>query len=334
MSKIKYLIARIAKMNYGNMFKTIDKIAELNHKNKIIIFFDVVYCGLKYGAGYIDYYQFQMYKMNREERKTIITRGINNSIIKKYNDQTAIYKFENKALFNKLFNKYLNREWIYLKKASVADFTKFLKGKEYIIVKPLDLSCGKGVEKLKVKGVNPEKLYNKLKASSQTLVEEVAKQNKVINDLYPYSVNTLRVVTLNKVLVTAYLRIGNNKNVVDNFNHGGMVTAIDVDTGMINYPAIDKDTNVYDTHPMTGKKIVGIKIPLWNEVKKMCIEACDVVPEVGYIAWDVCVGEKKPCLIEGNDFPGHDLYQLPVHRTGNYGLLPRFEAAMKEVKDI
>jgi hypothetical protein len=83
-----------------------DKIAELNHKNKIIIFFDVVYCGLKYGAGYIDYYQFQMYKMNREERKTIITRGINNSIIKKYNDQTAIYKFENKALFNKLFIRY------------------------------------------------------------------------------------------------------------------------------------------------------------------------------------------------------------------------------------
>ena len=52
---------------------------------------------------------------------------------------------------------------------------------------------------------------------------------------------------------------------------------------------------------------------MWNEVKKLCIEACDIVPELGYIGWDVCLGEEKPFLIEGNDFPGHDLYQLPVH---------------------
>ncbi|HQC83282.1 MAG TPA: sugar-transfer associated ATP-grasp domain-containing protein [Bacilli bacterium] len=332
MGKVKYMIARIAKMDYGNMFKTIDKVASINHKNKVGIFFDVVSCGLKYGAGYIDYYQFQMYKMNKDERKTIITRGINNSIMKKYNDPSAINKFEDKALFNKLFNKYLNRDWIYLNDASVEEFAKFLEGKEFVIVKPLDLSCGKGVEKLRVVNKNPEELYKQLKASSQTLVEEVAKQNKVINDIYPNSVNTLRVVTLNSIVVTAYLRIGNHGNVVDNFNHGGMVTAIDVDTGMINYPAIDKETNVYEVHPMTGKKIVGVQIPMWDDVKKLCVEACDVVPEVGYIAWDVCLGENKPCLIEGNDFPGHDLYQLPVHRTGNCGLLPRFEKAMKEGK--
>ena len=59
MGKVKYMIARIAKMDYGNMFKTIDKVASINHKNKVGIFFDVVSCGLKYGAGYIDYYQFQ-----------------------------------------------------------------------------------------------------------------------------------------------------------------------------------------------------------------------------------------------------------------------------------
>jgi hypothetical protein len=99
---------------------------------------------------------------------------------------------------------------------------------------------------------------------------------------------------------------------------------------MINYPAIDKDTNVFEIHPETNKKIIGIKIPMWNDVKQLCIDACDVVPEVGYIAWDVCLGSKKPCLIEGNDFPGHDLYQLPVHRKGNIGLLPVFKKAMGE----
>ena len=53
------------------------------------------------------------------------------------------------------------------------------------------------------------------------------------------------MVTLNKKVVTAYLRIGNAGNVVDNFNHGGMVTAVDVETGVINYEAIDKSKNVF-----------------------------------------------------------------------------------------
>lgn len=330
MGKASYLIKRISKMNFGNMFKTIDKIHERNHKFKPLIFIDVVWCGLRYQAGYVDYYQFEMYKMNKKERQTVITRGINNAICKKYNDPSSIYKFEDKCIFNEIFNEYLNRDWLKITGDNLENFKNFIRKHSTIIVKPVGLSCGKGVEKLDTTKYSAEELYDKLLNNHQILVEEVAEQNNVLNDLYPLSVNTLRVVTLNKKVVTAYLRIGNSGNVVDNFNHGGMVTAIDVETGMINYKAIDKDTNVYEIHPYTNKKIVGVQIPMWEDVKKLCIDACEKVPEVGYIAWDVCLGEKKPCLIEGNDFPGHDLYQLPVHRSGNTGLLPVFKKAMEE----
>ena len=332
MGKLGYLIKRVKNMNFDKMFQTIDLVNKKTNKSKISIFFDIINCGIKYQAGYVDYNLYEMYKMNKDERKTVVTRGINNEIIKKYNDMTYAYKFEDKALFNNLFNKYLNREWIYIKESSIEDFKKYLKGKKEVIVKPLSLSCGKGVEKIVVKDHNPEELYNHLMQTDQTLVEDVAIQNKVLSDLYPHSVNTLRIVTLNKVVVAALLRSGNKGNVVDNFNHDGMVTTVDIKTGEIKYPAIDKVGNVYEVHPETNVKIVGIKIPMWNEVKKLCIEACDIVPELGYVGWDVCLGEEKPFLIEGNDFPGHDLYQLPVHRKDNYGLLPEFEKAMKEGK--
>lgn len=332
MSKVSYLLKRITNMNFGNMFKTIDLVHEKTNKNKILLFFDIIRCGIKYQAGYVDYNLYEMYNMNKDERKTVITRGINNKIIKEYNDMSYAYKFEDKALFNKLFDKYMSREWIYLKEATLDDFKKYLKGKKEIIVKPLSLSCGKGVEKLTVKNYKAEELYNQLLSSGQTLVEDVAIQHKVLNKIYPHSVNTLRIVTLNKNVVAAFLRIGNYGNVVDNFNHGGMVTTINIETGVIEYPAIEKTGKVFEVHPETSAKIVGTKIPMWEEVKKLCIEACDVVPELGYIGWDVCLGEEKPFLIEGNDFPGHDLYQLPVHRSDNYGMLPVFEKAMKEGK--
>lgn len=332
MSKITYLVKRLTKMSYKGLLNTVNEVSKKTNKNKVKVFFDIVNCGLKYQAGYVDYNLFEMYKMNKKERATVITRGINNKIIKEYNDMSFAYKFEDKALFNKLFDNYLNREWLYLGEASLEEFKSYLKGKKEVIVKPLSLSCGKGVEKITVPKTKIEDLYNRLIENKQLLVEDVAPQHKVINEIYPHSVNTIRIVTLNKQVVAAFLRIGNNGNIVDNFNHGGMVTTINIETGIIEYPAIDKVGNIYTVHPETKKAIVGVKIPIWDEVKKLCQDACNVVPELGYVGWDVCLGPKKACLIEGNDFPGHDLYQLPVHRNDNYGILPVFEEVMKEGK--
>ncbi len=329
MGKAKYLIKRILKMNYKQFFDTIDTVHSKTNKNKLAIFIDIINCGIKYQAGYIDYNLFEMYNLTKEERKTIITRGINNEILKKYNDQSKAYIFEDKALFNKLYDKYLNREWIYLKD-NLEEFKEYLKNKKEIIVKPLSLSCGKGVEKIKVSEYEPEELYNHLIKTERFLVEDVAKQNKEISKIYPESVNTVRIVTLNKKVVAAFIRFGNLGNVVDNFNHDGMVTTINIETGIVEYPALDKKKNIYEIHPYTNEKIIGLQIPMWDKVKELCIEACSVTPEIGYIGWDVCVGEKEPCLIEGNDFPGHDLYQLPIHRNDGIGLLPIFKKAMEE----
>ena len=82
-------------MNYKGFFQIIKEVHEKTNKNSILIFLDIVYCGLKYQAGYIDYNLYEMYRMNKFERKTIITRGINNEYIKKYNNPNFIKYFLN-----------------------------------------------------------------------------------------------------------------------------------------------------------------------------------------------------------------------------------------------
>ena len=52
------------------------------------------------------------------------------------------------------------------------------------------------------------------------------------------------------------------------------------------------------------------------------------VTEQAVVIMDVCVTEKGPLLIEGNEFPGHDIYQLPPHRTNGIGVLPKFKGAI------
>ena len=112
MGKIKYLFKRIIKMDYKNMFRIAKAISKKTKKNYISIVIDMIKCGFKYQAGYYDYQEFEFYNLNNEERKTYLTRGKNNEIIKKFNNKSSFHKFENKVEFNKIFNKYLKRNWM------------------------------------------------------------------------------------------------------------------------------------------------------------------------------------------------------------------------------
>ena len=129
--------------------------------------------------------------------------------------------------------------------------------------------------------------------------------------------------------VAAMFRIGNGKY-VDNFNSGGMVAPMDPETGTVIGQAQDKQKNLYDTHPATGAPIKGFAFPDWDKAKELVIRAAQAVPQVGYIGRDVCFTPDGPCLVEGNQFPGHDIYQLPVHTPDKIGMMPRFRAVEAE----
>ncbi len=333
MRKIKYLIQRIFGMNYKGFFKMVKEVHKKTGKSSLYVFFDIIRCGLKYQAGYVDYNLFEMYKMNDEERKTVITRGRNNEFVKNYNDPAYLKYFVDKVEFHKKFSKYINREWLDLNNSNKREFKAFCAKHEVIFAKPQSGMQGKGIVKINVKDKDLDHLFDELVNNGQTLIEEQAFQCKELTELHPDSINTLRVVTLLGEVVAAFIRVGMNHNNVDNFNHEGVAAPIDIDDGIIKYPAIDKKKNLYTKHPLTNKEFVGLKIPHWDEVKKLCEEAALVVPEVGYIGWDVCVGEDKCFFIEANEYPGHDIYQLPPHRDDNYGLLPRFREVEERKKD-
>ena len=213
------------------------------------------------------------------------------------------------------------------------EFEKFIKNKDYIFVKPLDATGGDKVEKIKTSDYKVKDLYDKLLKNNQILLEEVAKQHKDVNKLHPSSVNTIRVVTIrNKYgvtsIVAAVIRMGTGGRVVDNFHSHGIYAPIDIETGKIIGNAYGRDWKYHKKHPTTGITFIGYQLPLWEEVKKLAINAHSEIPELGFIGWDICIGEKKPCLIEVNVYPGYDLYR----REDGYGPLLEFKEAINKQK--
>ena len=330
MRKIKFLLKAIIHMDYKNMFKVAKKVSKKAKKPFIVIFIDIIYCGFKYQAGYYDYQEFEFYLLNKEQRKTYLTRGINNSLVNKYNNKEYWYILQDKIEFNKRFNKYLKRDWLDLRESSLEDFIKFCSNKEYIIAKELDNCGGKGIDKIKV-DKNIKEIYDKLKDNKQYLVEELIVQNSKVSKLYSGSVNTLRLFTFfdgkETYVINTIFKIGNN-GFVDNFSSGGMYTFID-NKGKIIVPAIDQDDNKIEIHPTTKEKILGFEIPNYDKACDMVKEAAKLIPEVQYIGWDVSILENDVCLVEGNEFPG--VFQIKPsfdNKKDHVGLIPEYKKYM------
>ena len=330
MKKIKYLFKTIKKMDFKNMFKITKQVSKKAHKPFIFTLFDIIHCGLKYQAGYYDYQEFEFYLLNKEERKTYLTRGINNSLVKKYNNKDLTYLLQDKIEFNKKFNKYLKREWIDLRNTSLEEFEKFLDKKDYVIAKELDNCGGKGITKVKVDKKNAKKIRNELIKNKQYLVEEMIIQNKKIDKLYNGSVNTLRFFTFfdgkETHILNSIFKIGNN-GFVDNFSSGGMYTFLNKE-GKVICPAIDQADNKIEVHPTSKEKIIDFVIPNFDKACKLVKEASKDIKEIQYIGWDVAILENDACLVEGNEFPG--VFQIkPSFDNGKHeGILTEYKKYM------
>jgi len=328
MGNLKYILSRLSKMDYKAMLNKVNTVHEKTKKSRISIFLDMTECARKYGAGYMDYDLFEMYNLTDKQRDTYITRGRNNNLIAKYNNKDYFHIFENKDEFNEKFNKYLKRDWIKVNGTEKEKVLNFMEKHKVFMAKPIDGGCGKGIEKIETKNYNSlNELYDYLTNNHNFELEEVIKQHDAVSAIYPGSINTIRVVTILKDkkphVICAYFRIGNGK-FVDNFNSGGMVAPIDEKTGIVQDKAIDKNKVLYEIHPQTGSRIKNFKFPYWEETINMCKEASKIVPEMAYVGWDVAITPEGPVFVEANEFPGHDIYQLPEHTPDKIGMMPKF----------
>lgn len=330
MANFVYILKRLGSMNYKAMFEKVGSIHQKTGKSRLWLLTDMMRCASRYGAGYMDYDLYEMYDLTHAQRDTYLTRGRNNALVVKYNRKDLFHIFDNKDEFYAAFDPYLKRKWLLLRDTDDAALEAFLKDNPIFIVKPTDGACGKGVERIdQADYADTAAVISYLRSlGGNYLVEELIIQHSAVSAVYPLAINTVRVVSIHKEGVThiicAYFRIGNHGRHVDNFNSGGMAAPVEERTGVVRAPAIDKTKALYTTHPHTGTAIEGFRFPDWEQALDIVREAAGKIEGMGYIGWDIAFTEQGPVLVEGNNFPGHDIYQLPEHTPDRIGMMPKF----------
>lgn len=134
------------------------------------------------------------------------------------------------------------------------------------------------------------------------------------------------VLVFNRIPVMAYLRLPTQESGGRaNMFQGAIACGIDIATG-ITINAVKWITPI-TFFPGTRRKLIGIKIPEWEEVMKLAISCQEAIPGLGFMRADIVLqpslkhpGKTLPKVLEVNAQPG-----LKIQVANKAGLRRRLE---------
>ena len=329
MSVKNLMVRKIKAIDKEKLNKLSHDIAARNNKSVFYVKCDMIKNFLRYGIGYTDYLKGDYINLTKEQKKTFVTTKSFYKLLHYLNNPKYDACMSDKLVFNKIFNKYLGREWIDIRTTSLDEFKLFLKGKKTIFAKPPTEFGGHGIEKIVVKEIeNVSELYEKLKKKKLNLIEDGLVQHKELDKLNPYAVNSFRIVTLVKDGKSYILANALRINVDDAYMRLN-------EQGIICSRVVDDVANVYEEHPLAKIKFNTVKVPFVKEAFKMALEAALVVPEVRYVGWDFAITENGPVIMEGNEYPSYGLVQYYLFNDEHEGHLAQISKILgKEMDNI
>lgn len=296
-----------------------------------VIVADMLWCSVRYEMGFRDYVVWDIRVLNSRERATWMTHPKAFRLNSSLNSADSRAIVGDKIRFLTDFADLTRREWIDASSASVGELTDFLARHPRVIAKPSRGEGGTGIAIYDRQVIDDVATWRTaLIDSDQTLLEEVLSQHEALAELYPDSVNTVRMITFRDPhdklhVIASVLRIGNG-SVIDNFASGGMFTMLD-DAGVALYPGVDKQSHIYPIHPVTGTAIQGFQVPHYSEIVEMVADAAKRLPTVPYVGWDIAVTPEGPSLIEANH--NSSVFQMKPSASGiRTGLLHRYRDAI------
>jgi len=163
---------------------------------------------------------------------------------------------------------------------------------------------GKQIQIIHSSEFAPEKLSKKI----NYVVQPYVKQYKLLNDLYPDSLNSFRITTYLKdngevALIFSILRFGVDGKRIDNLSIGGHYIYFD-SSGKPTDTSYSGELWCYkgeERHKNTGFLFKDLKLPMYDKMMEECKKAHKNYPYLRLIGWDVCIDEAgDPKLIEWN----------------------------------
>jgi hypothetical protein len=144
------------------------------------------------------------------------------------------------------------------------------------------------------------------------ILQEVIENHPLIAEIYPDTLNTIRIVTVMKdsapYILMAKFRMGIGSCPVDNYSIGGIMVAVDITNGKLAKTGNQKPPYgfLHTEHPDTHIAFEGREIPFWDEICGLVVKGHSLLREPHTIGWDIAVTPSGPLIVELNQYPDVD----------------------------
>lgn len=316
--------------------RSIRLIRKKSSKSRIILFFDMWWSYIRYGVTYDEYRIFEFYLIPGYKRDTYMSKCRHENLEKHLYDKKHLTILNSREKFYIKFKDLLNREFYNTKEMSFKEFEELALKKKELVCRSSSLKSETGTLSLNVKNFrSPAFLLDKAKKSGLNIVEASIKQNKLFDSINPYNMNTVSVVTLlcgNKVdIISSYVKFGITEEDKYDVNSVKHVTGIvDIKTGTIKHKLVSGENEVYSEHPISKVKLVGLEIPLFDEIKKIASACALEFDESLEIEWNFVISNTKVYLINANLWDDYVFAQLPMFSKNKVGLMPYYRDNVKK----
>lgn len=285
----------------------VDKL-DLKKNRKLIG--DIVYTRNVLGFRVWEYFSYGLQDKTIAERCEFLPQGRIDYIYDRLNEREGLNILNNKMRAYEQYKDFYKRDVIKIDGLNDLEKLKeFCAKHPRFIKKPLRGSVGSGVEILNIADfASPTDFCQKYHEEMPLVCEELIIADDSLSAIHPQSVNSLRVNTYfdgKKVRITnVFLRCGRGNGVIDNVSTGGIMAAVDEETGIIVTDARDETNNSYAAHPDTGFVFKGFQIKDWDKLKETADALARVRPGLRCVGWDIVLSKDKGWqVIEGNGHP-------------------------------
>lgn len=284
-------------------------LSELKRQNRKVTAFtkwDILFEFVFNGYLAYEYTAYHFESKSRKERNAFYSEKDRWRFMNICNTRDDKWKLRNKRLAYEIFKKWYDRDQIIVKsQKDLEAYTEFISKHPKFFIKPY--ASGGGINSgwfdASKYSTPLESLKTILKNGSYVL-EEGVYQCEAMSKFNTDSINTLRIVTIkqgDKVSNwCSFVRTGRKGCPVDNGGRGGIIIGVDINTGEMNTDGVNEQGEFFESHPDSGVKFKGFKLPLWKESCKMAIEMMDAMPNMRCIGWDIALTDKGPVVIEAN----------------------------------
>ena len=267
----------------------------------------------KRGFRYWEYHMFHLENRSAAEKKEYIPHSEEKSFIDRVNPIEIMDNFRDKAETYRLFRPYFKRDLVTVE--DTPELREFCAKHNSFIRKERCGSLGRGAEILR--DVTPETVLREAEGSGvEWILEELIAQHPYMAAVHPQSVNTVRITTMrlkDRVeIVHPFVKFGRGGSVVDNGGSGGLLLAVDAETGRCGQYAYTEGGESFDAHPDTGVCFGEMCMPRWQEAVALVRHLADRIPENRWTGWDLALTDDGWVLVEGNSHGAMVGWQLTL----------------------